>query len=101
LIAMLGCEFTFKQVTHNATIVNLSIRGAFLSSNFLPPIGGAVRVFFQSPRMKTPLALDGVVVRGGWGMSERGEVSRFGVRFNSSPVELISLLHTLIPNPGT
>jgi hypothetical protein len=101
LIALLSCKFTYKQVTHNATLVDLSIKGAFLSSIFLPPIGGPIRVFLQSRQLKKPLALDGIVVRGGWGTSERGKISRFGVRFNSSPLELISLLHTLIPNPAT
>jgi hypothetical protein len=96
LIARLDCEFIYEGVGHKAVLVDLSLRGAFLSSKYLPPKGGHVTVTLQPPHVKKTLTLDGKVIRGGWGMSEHGELSRFGIQFSHSPSDLIELIGKLI-----
>ena len=95
LSALLDCEFTFKELTHKAVIVDLSLNGALLSSKFLPPKGTTVKILLPSPQLKETLALDGTVVRGGWGMSDHGEKSRFSVQFDSLTPDLIKILNSL------
>ena len=96
--ALMQCTFTYDGVSREAVVVNLSMGGAFLSSHFLPPKGGKLEVTFQSRHLKQPLTLEARVVRGGWGTSERGEISRFGIQFIRLAPELIAILRALIPD---
>ena len=93
--ALLECQFTFAGVNYEATIVDLSLQGAFLSSKFLPPNDSSVTVSLQTPHLKEKLVVEGKVIRGGWGMSELGELSRFGIRFSHSSLDLIELISRL------
>jgi hypothetical protein len=95
LSALTDCEFTFKELPHKAVIVDLSLIGALLSSKFLPPRGSSVKILLQPPHLKEPLTLDGTVVRGGWGTSDQGEISRFAVQFDSLTADLIRVLNRL------
>ena len=98
MTALMQCTFTYDGVSREAVVVNLSMGGAFLSSKFLPPKGGCVEVTLQSRHLKQPLTLQARVVRGGWGTSERGELSRFGIQFTRLAPELIVLLRALVPD---
>jgi hypothetical protein len=97
MTALMQCTFTYDGVSREAVVVNLSMGGAFLSSRFLPPKGGKIEVTLQSRHLKQPLTLEARVVRGDWGASERGEISRFGVQFIRLAPELIAILRTLVP----
>jgi len=94
--ALLACVFTHAGATRAAEITDLSLHGAFLTSKFLPPKGSAVTISLETPQSKKPLTVTGTVVRGSWGMSEEGDVSRFGVLFDSVPPGLLGLLRVLI-----
>jgi hypothetical protein len=95
VVTRLDCQITFDGVSRDAVIVDLSLRGAFLSSSFLPPKDGAVTITLKSPISKKVLKLEGKVVRGGWGMSDHGQLSRFGVRFSHAPLDLAEIIRKL------
>jgi hypothetical protein len=95
LSALLDCEFTYKELTHKAVIVDLSLNGALLSSKFLPPKGSIVKILLRSPHLEEPLALDGTVIRGAWNMSDHGELSRFAVQFDGLTLDLVKILNSL------
>ena len=96
VIARLDCEFISEGVCYKAVVVDLSLRGALLSSKYLPPKGIHVTVTMQPPHVKKTLTLEGKVIRGGWGMSEHGELGRFGIQFSHSSLDLIELISKLI-----
>ncbi len=94
--AQLACAFTHEGATRPATITDLSLGGAFLTSKFLPPKGSAVTISIEARQQEKPFTLVGTVVHGLWGMSKQGEVSRFGVRFSGPTHGLIGLIQGLI-----
>jgi len=87
-----NCHFTYEGVRREAVAINLSIRGAFLSSKFLPPVGSQISVSFKLPELKETMNLDAKVVRGGSGTSDHGAISRFAIRFTYAPSQLITLI---------
>jgi hypothetical protein len=82
-------------VRREAVVVDLSLKGAFLSSKFLPPKGGDVTLNLKVPLLKRTLMLDGKVIRGCWAMSDHGKLSRFGIRFSHASSDLIELINRL------
>jgi hypothetical protein len=94
--ALLPCEVTYDKVTRQAVVVDLSLNGAFISSKSLPPKDASVTISLFSTHLKKPLLLDGKIARRGWGTSEECKVGRFGVMFDRTSPELISLLRALI-----
>ena len=96
VIARLDCQFIHEGVSRDAVIVDLSLKGAFLSSKYLPPKDSHVTVTVQPPQVGKKLVLEGKVIRGGQGMSEFGEMSRFGIQFSHSSLDLIELIKKLI-----
>jgi hypothetical protein len=96
ITALLPCEFTFEGATHKGVIVDLSLNGAFISSELLPPPKSVITVLLQSRHLKQPVTLHAHVVRGGWGTAEHGKLGRFGIRFDRAAPELIGLLNALI-----
>ncbi len=95
VIALLKCQFTFEETTHEAVIVDISLKGALISSKFLPPQQGHITITLQTPRLKKALILPGEVIRGDWTMSEHGRVGRFAIRFSHMPLDLIGLINKL------
>jgi hypothetical protein len=95
IIALMDCEFTFKELTHKAVVVDLSLNGALLSSKFLPPNGSSIKLLLKSPQSNKTFTLGGTVLRGGWGTSEHGEVSRFAVQIDSLAPDLVKVLNSL------
>lgn len=95
LSAHVDCEFTFKELTHKAVLVDLSLNGALFSSKFLPPRGSSVKILLQSPHLKETLTLDGTVVRGSWNTSEQEELSTFAVQIDSMTSALVKFLTSL------
>ncbi len=94
--ARLPCRFSIKGESHEATLLDLSLNGAFLSSKFLPPNGSGIRVTLQTPSLKNPLDLDATVIRGNCVNSDHGSLSRFAIRFHSSSLDLMKLIQQLI-----
>lgn len=96
VIARLDCQFAYNGVSHKGVVVDISLKGALLSSVFLPPVNGEVSIRIETPHLPEPLMMDGRVQRGNWGMTDHGKVGRFGVEFKSSPLALIKLINTLL-----
>jgi hypothetical protein len=92
VIVRLDCQFSHEGVTHKAVIVDLSLKGAFLSAAFLPPNGSIITVTLNSPVTQKKLVFDGTVLRGTRVMSDHGKRGRFGIRFSYAPVNLIPLI---------
>ena len=91
-IVLIDCQFTHEGVTHKAVMVDLSLKGAYFSADFLPPKGSIITVALNLPVTEKKLVFDGTVLRGAWAMSDHGNRSRFGIRFSYTPVDLIALL---------
>ena len=92
VIVRLDCHFTLEGVTHKAVIVDLSVKGACLSADFLPPNGSIITVTLNSPGTQKALVFDGTVLRGDWVMSDHGKRGRFGMRLANVPIDLIVLI---------
>lgn len=73
-----SCHFTYEGVSREAVVIDLSLKGALLSSKFMPPLGASVTLTMKLPSSKEPLKLEGKVIRGGWGMSDHGALGKFG-----------------------
>ena len=95
IIVRQKCQITYEGVSREGVIVDLSLKGAFLSAKFLPPKDSDVTITLRTPLLKRDLILTGKVVRGNWGMSDHGELGRFGIRFSYSPLDLIEAINKL------
>jgi hypothetical protein len=95
VMAGLDCHFNYEGVSQNAVMVNLSLKGAFLSAKALPPNGAIITVVMSPPAVKKEILFSGTVTRGTWASSEQGKISRFGIRFGSLPLDLIVLINSL------
>ncbi len=89
------CHFKYEGNSREATVIDLSINGALLSSRFMPPIGSQVSVSLKPPASKDVIEMDAKVIRGGWGFSEHGAIGKFGVRFAHASPQLIALIPKL------
>lgn len=92
MIVRLDCHFTHEGVKHQAVMVDLSLKGAFLSAKFLPPNDSTITVTLGSPVVDKPMSFEGKVVRGTWAMTDHGKRGRFGVVFSYAPTGIISLM---------
>ena len=92
VIVCLDCQFTFEGATHEAVMVDLSVKGAFLSAAFLPPQSSIITVTLNSPVTNKPLVFGGKVIRGTWAMSDHGKRGRFGITFVNAPLGLLGLM---------
>jgi len=96
----LPCEGRCGELTFRATLLNLSMAGVLLSSDFNPPIGSSLTLTFAMPELKRPLSLEGQVVRVTIGTAKDQQVYRIGVRMKYvSPdsmrlVEAVARCHT-------
>lgn len=95
VIARLDCHFTFEGVSHKAVIVDLSLKGAYISAKSLPPNGSTITVVIQPPAVKKEFAFNATVTRGTWATSENGKLGRFGIRFGSAFPDLMMLIREL------
>ena len=92
----LDCQFDFEGTRYNAVIIDISLKGAFLSSGFLPPIGSSVTVTVQSAHLSRPLILEGKVKRNSSDPWTHGSGGQFGIEVNSPPLDLAKLINKLI-----
>ena len=95
VMARLDCCLIIDGVSHKAVIVDLSMKGAFLSTKILPPNGSTVTVSIKPPAVKKELMFTGTVTRGTWVTSDHGKLGRFGVRFGTHPTDLLMLVSKL------
>jgi hypothetical protein len=96
VIAHLKCQFTFEGVSHEASLGNISLNGAFLRSAFAPPLGSNVFIRLETPLLKSTLTLEGKVVRTDCTFVDRGNVNAFAIGFGHRPSALIVLISKLV-----
>ena len=101
VIAYLNCEVTFDGVCHEGFVRDLSLNGAFLHANFVPPLGGAVLIKLAAPCLKNALVLKSKVVRTEVTWTERSRVNAFAIRFVHSSPELVELINKLAANSAS
>ena len=101
VIALMNCRFTHQDITYDAVVVDLSQKGAMLSSDFLPPTGSNVSITIQSNPLKKELLLSGKVTRGTTVGTDQGKKGRFVVHFGQYPIDLINLLSKLHSSKDT
>jgi hypothetical protein len=92
VIARLDCSFTLEGNRHEAVIVDLSMKGALLSSKFLPTAGSTITIELSPPAVKKMLCIDCTVLRGTWVMADQGKRSRFSIRLEGVGPELLLLV---------
>jgi hypothetical protein len=91
----LNCSYVHDGLSRDAVLLDISLRGALLSSRFLPPKDDTVVITVRVPVSNDVLNLEGIVTRGVRGQSEHGAVGKLSVRFTSPPLELLSLIRSL------
>ncbi len=94
----LDCRFEASGTSREGVVIDLSLKGAYVSSAFLPPGDGRIRLTILSGLLKQPLTIEGRVRRRLAGMSGSGK-GRFGVEFDHTPVDLAGLIGRLV-NPA-
>lgn len=92
----LDCSFECNGKKYDAVILNISLKGAYLSSGFLPPPGSILRLAVKVPGAGRPVALEGQVNRSGHIVTDNGMKGRFGMRFPSPPLPLSGLIGKLV-----
>ena len=89
------CQFRIGGSDYEATMLDLSHEGAFLSSSFMPAAKNKIFLTISADCLKAPLELKGTVLRSTSSMSDHGSVGRFGVEFENPPLDLLRLISTL------
>ena len=92
LIAQLECDLKYKKADYRAVIVDLSSKGALISSPFVPALDDLIEITIRSQHLKKDLNLTGQVLRSTDAMTEHGKRGRFVVRFRESPLDLTLLI---------
>ncbi len=95
----LDCRFESSGISRDGVVIDLSLEGAYVSSSFIPPEDGRIRLTILSDLVKRPLAIEGRVRRWHVGMAESGK-GRFGVKFDHAPIDLADLIRRLVNNPS-
>lgn len=99
VVAQMECHCIIEGESHQAKVINLSLKGASLSSKYRPPKDSDVKIALKTSLIKKTLTMEGKIVRVSTGMSEQGYKYRFGVRFDYTPLELVELINKLISQP--
>jgi len=92
VIARLDCRMEYNNASYDAVLVDLSSKGAFISSTCLPAADEDIKVYIKSKHLQKELTLTAKVLRGSEVMTDYGERGRFAVRFHESPLDLTVLI---------
>lgn len=88
----INCRFEFSGKEYDAVILEISLKSAYISSAFHPPLGRKITIVINAADMANPLVLTGKVLRSGTIMSERNRLERFSVAFDTAPLDLTKLI---------
>jgi hypothetical protein len=91
----LSCEVRLGEATHAAFLLEISSRGAMVSSRCTPEKGGSITISLRVPELKKPISLAGNVIRTAQGVSDHGRICRSVVRFDRVSPDSMLLLKTL------
>ncbi len=95
VVELLDCYFRCGDSTYSAVILNLSQKGALLSSRFEVTKGKTVEITIHSEHLNRKLMLNGIVERSNRDWTECSQLKRFVVRFSHTPLDLLNLLGKL------
>lgn len=95
IITVMDCRMEYNNSIYDAVIVDISPKGALISSPCLPYLNGEVKISIKSKHLKKELTLYGNVLRGSEVMTEHGKRGRFSVGFYNSPLDLLVLIGKL------
>jgi hypothetical protein len=90
LPVQLECEYEWNTTVYKATLMDISMTGAFVLSRGVPPERSRVSLVLTAPGSKQVVRVEARVARGGW----RGGWGRgpgFGIRFTTVTRELVEL----------
>ena len=65
VVADLECKCNYMESGYDATVINLSLKGAFLASKWQPPKNSNVVLTFKTPLLKKAFDIEGKVLRVG------------------------------------
>jgi len=99
VLARMDCQCIIGGQSHDAQVINLSLKGAYLSAKFQPSQNAEVKIVLKTSLLKKTLTMEGKILRVGTGMSDNGHKHRFGVRFHYTPPDLAELFNKLISQP--
>ena len=94
-VTRLDCRIEFKNAVYDATIIDLSPKGALISSQGKPAIHDEVKINLMTKHLPGELKLTGKVLRISDVMTEYGRRSRLAVLFYECPLDLIVLIGKL------
>jgi hypothetical protein len=92
----LDCQVIFEGNEYDAVIQDISIRGAFLWSSFMPPHDSPVSLQLKPNFAKPLLILKGNVARRDCKYKEHGKVGAFAIIFSNNSHSLLQSLDSLI-----
>jgi len=95
VFALLDCSLRYGDSLYEALVVDLSPKGALISSTVLPPHKSEVSISLNSGHLKQTLILTGSVIRSTELFTAYGKRIRFVVRFHYAPPDLFFLLGKL------
>ena len=88
-VTRLECRLEFKNTVYDATIIDLSSKGALISSPCQPAVHDEVKINLKTKHLPGELKLTGKILRISNVMTEYGRRSRFSVLFHECPLDLI------------
>ena len=95
VIELLDCLFTYEDSAHKAVIVNLSQKGATLSSRIRVPTGDIIRITIPTEQLNKKIRLSGKVMRSTRISTDHGPKYRSVVEFSHTPLDLSNLVAKL------
>jgi hypothetical protein len=94
--ADLDCQIIYEGQAYEAIIRDVSLLGAFLWSNVIPPHDETVTIKLDPVSTENPIILEGSVVRRDCNDTEQGTVGAFAVTFSHNSPGLLRLIDRLV-----
>ena len=95
IIERLDCLFSYEDSAHKAVIVNLSQKGATLSSGTRIPTGDIIGITIPTEQLNKKIKLSGKVMRSTRISNDHGLKYRSVVQFSHTPLDLSNLVAKL------
>jgi hypothetical protein len=96
----LDCRYTFGGIEYKAFIKDISLTGALLLSDFMPPWGSDISIKIETSHLKLPLILGSKIVRRDLNCADGDTAGAFAVAFNHSSPGLLQLIDELTNSQG-
>jgi hypothetical protein len=90
---ILSCKLIFKGREHSALITDISPGGAFLRSEFLPPVGAAISIQTEASLVGVLLVLEAKVLRYDLRKTKHHKTEGFAIQFSDTSAELVDFIN--------